>query len=161
MDILEKLGVDFNTGTLENTLHWYVHNYVESEGRFHEALNNLREAYMVKETPVIAKKFIFPYHYSDVQEVVDFYTEVKAYISEMESDDWIFYRMEEIMEDFNDDPYEDFEDLRKVIYIHAYVKSDTQPTTHEQELAMAYFESTKRDLENSKVGLEYRMREFK
>lgn len=160
MDILQKLGVNFVTGNLDSRLDWNVHHYVETKERFHEALHALRQSYMIREEPVVVKKFFFPYDYQDVQEVVDFYAEVKTYISEMESEDWIFFRMEEIEEDFNTDPYDDYEDMRKVIYIHAMIKSDDQPTTHEQEEALSYYKITRRGFEQARDSLEHEMRRF-
>lgn len=160
MDILQELGVNFTTGNLKGGLDWHVHHYVETKARFHESLHGLRQAYMIREEPVVVKRFLFPYDYLDVQEVVDFYAGIKTYISEMESDDWVFYRLEEVEEDFNTDPYDDYEDLRKVIYIHALIKSDDQPTTHEQEQALHYYKITKREFDLARESLEHTMRRF-
>lgn len=160
MDILQELGVNFTTGNLSEGLHWRVHNYVQTQARFHEALHALRQSYMIREDPVVVKKFLFPYDYLDVQEVVDFYAEIKAYISEMESEDWIFHRMEEVDEDFNNSSHNDYEDIRRVVYIHALIKSDDQPTTYEQEQALRLYKITRRDFEQAREGLEYEMRKF-
>lgn len=161
MDILEKLGVDFNTGSLDSSLDWYVHDYVNKKAAFHEKMHALREAYRVKEEPVIAKKFVHPNEFFGLQEILNFYTEIKNYIDEMECDDWAFSNIENVQENFNFDPYEDYEDMRTVIYVHAYIKSDNQPTTHEQELAMSLFKNTRFDFEKSKEALERQIKEIK
>lgn len=158
MDILQEFGVDFNYGKLSPSLDWNVENYVAKKAQFHQSLHQLRQAFMIREEAVAAKKFLFPYDFLQVSEVAEFYQEVQAYITEMESDDWIYSHLVEEMEDFNSDPYDDYEDLRKVVYVYATIKSQDQPTTVEQSQATYFFRVAKREFELAKASLEIAMK---
>lgn len=160
MDILQEFGVDFKYGTLPPSLDWSVEHYVEKKAQFHESLHQLRQAFMVREEAVAAKKFLFPYDFLQVSEVAEFYQQVQDYITEMESEDWIYSHLVEEMEDFNTDPYDDHQDLRKVVYVYARVKSFDQPTTVEQGQAIHFFKISKREFEQAKSSLEYKIKEF-
>lgn len=160
MDILQEFGVDFRYGTLGPSLDWNIDNYVAKKEQFHQSLHKLRQAFMVREEAVAAKRFLFPYDFLQVSEVADFYQEVQNYITEMESEDWIYSHLVEVMEDFNRDPYDECEDLRKVVYVYATIKSQNQPTTVEQGQAVHFFKIAKRELEQAKSSLEYAMKEF-
>ena len=160
MDILQEFGVDFRYGTFGPSLDWNIENYVAKKEQFHESLHKLRQAFMVREEAVAAKKFLFPYDFLQVAEVAEFYQQVQNYITEMESDDWIYSHLVEVMEDFNRDPYDGSEDLRKVVYVYAMIKSDDQPTTVEQGQAVHFFKIAKREFEQAKSSLEYAMKGF-
>lgn len=160
MDILQEFGVDFRYGTLGPSLDWNIDNYVAKKAQFHQSLHQLRQAFMVREEAVAAKKFLFPYDFLQVSEVAEFYQQVQDYITEMESEDWIYSHLVEEMEDFNTDPYCDHKDLRKVVYVYATIKSEDQPTTVEQGHAVHFFKIAKREFEQAKSSLEYAMKEF-
>lgn len=157
MDILQEFGVDFNYGKLSPSLDWNVENYVAKKAQFHQSLHQLRQAFMIREEAVAAKKFLFPYDFLQVSEVAEFYQQVQDYITEMESEDWMYSHLIEVMEDFNRDPSDDYEDLRKVVYVYARIKSADQPTTVEQGQAIHFFKISKREFEEAKSSLEIAM----
>ena len=74
-------------------------------------------------------------------------------IKENTSENWNYSHVEIVNEDNNDDPYCDYEDMRDFIYVYANVTDDNQPNTHDQEVAMNYFEQCKLELDRAKDNL--------
>lgn len=155
MDILEKLNVDFSYGKLDFWLDFYVNSYVTRKKAFDETLSHLRQTHTVKSEAQDVARFEYPANSNwDTSAMVDFYSRIDSFVKKHQSESWEFSHLREEMEDFNLDPYEDYSDLRKVIYVVAYIKNDEQTTTLEQKQAMHMYQYAKLELDQAKESLE-------
>lgn len=165
-DILEELGVDFSSHELPFGLAYAVDNYVKKKEYFHEALHSVRSAFQLKSEAVPVKTFI---NHSITNKHIDgtvtdqfaFWQEIKDFIKQHGNDNWSFSHFVKGEVDLNTDPYEDYADLKETITVYAWIKSDNQPTTEEQDYAVRMVKMTERDLIFSKENLEMEIKNAK
>lgn len=151
-DILEELGLNFKSHSLSDSgFEYAVHNYVEQRKNFQEALHNVVEVFSIKSKSVPVKTFIN--NASDAADQLAFWQEVNDFIKLHENDNWIFDNLVKDVTDLNNDPYDDYEDLYETVTVYAYIKSDDQPTTEEQQNALNYLSTCERNLIFAKEDL--------
>ncbi|QIW90238.1 hypothetical protein OLCHANIL_00141 [Vibrio phage V05] len=117
---------------IDQWLEYALQKFEDAKSQYLKAVATANAFSWKKEEPVLVKTFFMEYGGdSDPRYLLEFWSEVNAYIDEHTSDDWQFCSIEENEYDANDDPYEDYEMLSTSIAVYATVKGDDYTQSEE------------------------------